>query len=99
VADAVRVVRVDGHAVRTGRDVEFALGGHHWRYPWIPAGEVWVEAGVADPGDWIATVVHEVAERAIMRDLGMGYEAAHAVASAAERALRDALGKGGHDAG
>jgi hypothetical protein len=44
-------------------------------------------------------VVHEVAERAIMRDLGWGYEAAHEVASAAERALRDALSKGGTDAG
>lgn len=94
-SDAVRVVRVDGAAVRAERDVEFALGGHHWRYGWIPADEVWIEAGVRDPVDWAATVLHELAERAAMRDLGMSYEAAHAAASAAERAWRAEVGNAG----
>jgi hypothetical protein len=89
--DAVRVVRVDGAAVRAERDVEFALGGHHWRYEWIPYDEVWIERGVEDAADRAATVVHELAERVLMRDMAMGYDAAHAVASAVEQALRKGI--------
>lgn len=93
--DAVLVRQVDGAAVRAEREVEFALGGHHWRYGFIPAAEVWVEAGITDPADRAATVVHELAERVAMRDLGLDYDAAHGVATAVERAWRAEVDRAG----
>jgi hypothetical protein len=86
--DAVRVVAVDGNAVRNELDIEFALGGHRWRFPFIPEDEVWIERTIAPGVDLAAIVIHELTERTAMKMLGLPYEVAHQLADAAEGAVR-----------
>jgi hypothetical protein len=74
---------VDGAIVRDHLDVEFALGGHHGRYPFIPEDEVWLE-DTGDLDDVMHNARHEVIEAELMRDLKMTYDEAHAEASAIE---------------
>jgi len=80
-----KIKLVDGAKVRN-RHIDFALGGHHWRYPWIPASEVWVER-ILRGCDRAATVVHELAEVKAMRR-GLGYDEAHKLANGVERRYR-----------
>ena len=80
----VAVVLVDGDAVRD-LDIEFALGGNHYRYDFIPENEVWVET--REPG----VAYHELVERFAMKHYGLGYDAAHAIASTAEAGFRETL--------
>lgn len=85
--DAVTVLLVRGADVRA-REVDFTMGGHHYRYPFIPEGEVWIDDAVPDGPDRAATVAHELAERTLMKHLGWAYDRAHTAANALERAVR-----------
>lgn len=85
--DAVAVLLVRGAEVRA-REVDFTMGGHHYRYPFIPEGEVWIDDAVSDGPDRAATVAHELAERTLMKHLGWAYDRAHTAANALERAVR-----------
>ena len=73
---------VDGKLIRDSLDTEFLGGGHHFRYQWIPEGEIWLEAGL-DPMDIKFFLLHELCERVLMIQ-GMGYEESHAHANKRE---------------
>src|SRR5215813_9804823 len=40
------VILVDGRAVRTAFDLNFTLGGHGFRYHFIPRSEIWIDDAV-----------------------------------------------------
>ena len=89
----LRVLLVDGPAVRNHLDPDFCIGGHDLVYPdMIPAGEIWLErpgsAGPEAAVDLLGSLVHELAERAMMCNKGLTYERAHKAALALEADLR-----------
>jgi len=71
---------VDGDALRSGQkagDVDFTMGGHAYRYLYVPVDEIWIDDAIArKPRDLWPTIWHEYAERTMMRN-GMGYVSAH----------------------
>ncbi len=85
--DKCKIVIVDGNYVRNNFDIEFALGGHHWRYDAISPNEIWVEP-TTSYNDLSENVVHEIIERIYMKNLGIDYETAHSYASSIEHAIR-----------
>lgn len=78
---------VDGKAVRDLAYVHFTLGGHGWRYRFIPKGEIWIDDAVA-PAERPAILHHELVEVAHMATSGLCYDDAHAQASRAETRFR-----------
>lgn len=88
---AVRVRRVNGNLVRCYYKTDYTQGGHGFVYPWVPKGQIWVEHGV-DEREVPFVVCHEYLERRLMRDAGLGYDRAHAIASALEYDLRKGAG-------
>ena len=96
VGDAV-ICEVDGDAVRDtfmgypneDDPMGFVLGGHHYRYPWIPEPEIWIVRQSPLRDKVIVGLFHEYPERYVMKRYGMSYEAAHAdVADLCEHAAR-----------
>lgn len=79
---------VDGGAVRNEFSNEFALGGHYYRYKFIPEDEIWIERVVSDEQDRLAIIAHEIIERSIMKSRGMKYDAAHETANKFEVKMR-----------
>ena len=72
--------------VRKNIDPYFVLGGHHLIYPYIPDGEVWLDAKM--PKEVLKyTLVHECVERALM-ERGANYDTAHDYATATDREAR-----------
>ncbi len=71
---------VDGDALRSGQkagDVDFTMGGHAYRYLYVPVHEIWIDDAIAKkPRDLWPTIWHEYAERTMMRN-GMNYVDAH----------------------
>ena len=86
--DNCKIILVDGNHVRNNFDIEFALGGHHWRYKGINPDEIWVENTGSNYTDLAENVVHEIVERIYMKNLGVDYETAHSYASSIEHAIR-----------
>ena len=83
-ADGIKLCVVDGDHVRTRiGDVDFALGGNHERYTYIPDDEVWAE----NSNDLYETFGHEIMERALMKK-GGSYDDSHKCALAWEMAVR-----------
>jgi len=80
------IILVDGRAVRSAFDVNFTLGGHGFRYRFIPRSEIWIDDAVA-PAERPAILTHEAVEVDLMAD-GMTYDDAHARASRAESRYR-----------
>lgn len=83
-----RIRFVDGGKVRDNLSTEFVLGGHHYRYNFIPEDEIWIERLIADDQDRLAIIAHEIIERALMKSRGMKYDAAHETANKFEIAMR-----------
>jgi hypothetical protein len=79
---------VDGRHVRDHAYVDFTLGGHGYRYRFIPRSEIWLDDAV-HPAERPAILHHEAVEVGHMAG-GMGYDEAHGHASAAERRFRRA---------
>jgi len=77
---------VSGRAVRDQFYIDFTLGGHGFRYRFIPRGEIWIDDAV-HPAEHAAIVHHETVEVDLMRR-GLSYDEAHARASEAEIAFR-----------
>ena len=93
VAETSTVLKlVDGGKVRDDYSNDFALGGHYYRYKFIPENEIWVERGLGTGKDGIAVIIHEGVERALMKNKGMGYEAGHAEANKVEKKFRKLVG-------
>jgi hypothetical protein len=85
-AEGREVWLVSGREVRDHAYIDFTLGGHGFRYRFIPKGEIWIDDAVA-PEERPAILHHEVVEVGHMR-AGMAYAPAHALASDAEIAFR-----------
>lgn len=82
---------VDGTKLRSGQyegDVDFTMGGHGYRYLYIPTHEIWIEEAFFGTRDFDSIVWHEYIERILMRN-GLSYEQGHRVASRLEIVLRD----------
>lgn len=78
---------VDGRAVRDIAYVDFTLGGHGFRYRFIPRGEIWIDDAV-HRAERPAILHHEAVEVAHMASAGLRYHAAHDLASRAEVRFR-----------
>jgi hypothetical protein len=77
---------VDGRAVRDLAYVDFTLGGHGYRYRFIPRREVWLDDAVrAVERPYV--LHHELVEVGLMA-AGLGYDPAHERASRAELTMR-----------
>ena len=85
----LRVCEVDGGAVRTYLNAEFALAGNPGRYSMIPADELWVDRCLS-PADAAATIVHEAIEYGLILG-GTDYEQAHEAATGVELPMRLAM--------
>lgn len=87
-AGPVEARLVDGNLVRSLYRTDYVEGGHGYVYPWVPKGEIWLEQGVA-LGELPFVLAHEYTELRLMRDKGLQYDPAHAIAAKVEFALRE----------
>jgi hypothetical protein len=79
---------VDGGYVRSVYRTDYVEGGHGFVYPWVPKREIWLEHGVARK-ELPFVLAHEYTELRLMRDDGLEYNPAHAIAAKVEFALRE----------
>ena len=79
---------VDGCYVRSVYRTDYVEGGHGYVYPWVPKREIWLEHGVAAK-ELPFVLAHEYTELRLMRDDGLEYGPAHAIAAKVEFALRE----------
>ena len=79
----VAVWLVDGRVVRDRHKTDFTQGGHGYVYSWIPRDEIWLEYGLHET-ELPFILLHESLERELMKEQGMSYNDAHAMASNAE---------------
>lgn len=79
---------VDGAAIRRTTYVDFTMGGHGYRYLFVPLDEIWIDQTYTRKSDLWPTIWHEYFERALMRNK-VPYSAAHAMASRLEIILRE----------
>jgi Zn-dependent metalloprotease len=82
---AVKVYLVDGSQVRIV-DLEFTEGGHHYRYNFIPDGEIWIEK-MKNANEQPFTLLHELTEYLNMMK-GQDYDSAHNSANTIEKYYR-----------
>ena len=86
--NGVKIFLVDGKLVRDRLTIEFTMGGHHYRYPFIPKDEIWIDDGVNE-NEIEATIKHETHEYDLMKNKGIEYSTAHARSSQAEKKFRN----------
>jgi len=79
----VKFYLVDANVVRNQYKVDFALGGNNGPYDWVPRDEIWLDASIC-PKELPYIALHEFYERHRMLQNGLGYNDAHAAASAVE---------------
>lgn len=84
--DGVKVMLVDGPAVRSLLLTEFIGGGHGLVYDFIPADEIWIEKSIPEH-DRSYILIHELYERALMSQ-GWDYDTAHDEANRVEGKVR-----------
>lgn len=87
MSPAGRVYNVDGDKVRA-KHVVMIGGGHSLVYPWVPAGEVWIERMKGGRKDERFILAHEMTEILLMKVHGWKYDRAHDAANVIERTLR-----------
>uniref|UniRef100_A0A831YZ99 Peptidase C39-like domain-containing protein n=1 Tax=candidate division WWE3 bacterium TaxID=2053526 RepID=A0A831YZ99_UNCKA len=85
----VAVWIVDGTAIRREVDVDFTMGGHGYRYLYVPLDEIWIDRANAHSDDLRPTIWHEYFERILMRNYRFSYELAHKLACRLEITLRN----------
>lgn len=83
-----KIFHVDGNYVRNNIEVEFTLGGHGFRYKFIPKDEIWIEK-LENKADMDSNLIHEMIERSLMKDYGTPYEEAHNYAAQKEQKVRE----------
>lgn len=81
---------VDGAYIRGRVDPEFTNFGQHHRYPYIPAGELWIDRE-SDPDEREFFIEHLMVEHRLMAE-GQPYERALEAANQAERRERRRAG-------
>jgi len=79
---SVTVFLINAKIVRDSYKCDFALGGNHQVYDWIPENEIWLDSNT-HPSELPYVALHEFVERKHMLELGCLYERAHAVATQA----------------
>lgn len=89
--DGLVVYLVSGEYVRNHIDPDFTQGGNEGAYPgYNPPGEIWIDDAM-HVLDRIATIFHEIVERNLMINGGVGYDKAHDTALAREMEFRKEL--------
>lgn len=79
---------IDAKVVRDQYKVDFALGGNHGAYDWVPEDEIWLDATIR-PNEMPFVALHEFYERFKMLEHKWTYNKAHAAASAIEWKARE----------
>jgi hypothetical protein len=83
---------VDGHALNAGQvqgDIDYTMGGHGYRYLYIPSHEIWIDKRIKNTHSMIPTSWHEYTERPLMAYQNMRYSDAHEIAANFENVLLD----------
>jgi hypothetical protein len=88
--DGLVIWRVDGAYIRSKLDVEFTNFGQHYRYPYIPLDEFWID-GEAANDERRFFIEHLLVEYEMMRE-GASYAVAQEAAGRAERRERRRTG-------
>ena len=89
--DEIKIMRVPGDEVRNNQEIDFTMGGHHYKYPDIPEDEVWIDDELTEADDIIPTEAHELTERTLQKNLNMEYDEAHDIANITEQGVRDEM--------
>lgn len=86
-SDGQQVYAIDFNQIEADAvgNMDVIVGANHERYPDIvPEGEIWVDSNLS-PESQRHTILHELVERRLMRDLGWDYETqAHPAANRVE---------------
>lgn len=77
-----QLMLVNGSYVRNHYDSDWVQGGHHYRYPWCPVNEIWIDETIPKT-EWPLVILHECIETELMMH-GMGYGKAHDIAKREE---------------
>lgn len=86
--DNTKIFKVNGEQIRNTFKADFIGGGHSFVYNFIPEDEIWIE-DMAHPDDQRKILSHELAERFLMKHLGLSYPKAHEKANKLEARLRN----------
>jgi hypothetical protein len=87
VKRTIEVCLVHGDLVRSYYKTDYVEGGHGYVYSWVPKAQIWLEHDV-DPAELPYAAAHEYLELRLMRDRGLHYDRAHAIAARLEYDLR-----------
>jgi len=82
----IKIWLIDGELVRGWHYLDFTQGGHDKVYPFVPAGEVWIDDDLT-PAERPYVLLHELHERQLMAG-GLKYPAAHRSACELEQRCR-----------
>lgn len=89
--DEVKIYEVDGEHVRNHRNIEFTNYGQHYRFPFIPVNEVWLDREYK-PDERSVFIAQACRERELMKN-GESYSNAYSKASSEASGLRHLGGK------
>ena len=87
----IQVWVVDGAYIRSNSDDEFTNFGQHYRYPYIPQNELWIDREAQNDDERQFFIEHLLVEHKLMAG-GMPYEQAIVIADHAERKERRRAG-------
>ena len=79
-----KVFAVDATKVQLKYDMDFVVAGNHEKWPWIPAGQFWVDKSYRMM-DAAHDLLHESTEQHIMKKLHWEYDDAHIYANKIEK--------------
>jgi uncharacterized protein YvpB len=82
----LKIFLVDGSKIRQFIDMDFTMGGHGFRYIYVPLDEIWIDS--SNELECEEVVAHEIHEFNLMKK-GINYQRAHEQASLVELALRN----------
>lgn len=74
--DGYNIYVVDGNYIRTNENIEFTNFGHHFRFPFIPVNEIWLDEEYGDGNERTPYTVHAIIEAEAMKK-GMPYDKAY----------------------
>lgn len=78
---------VDGAFIRKYIINEFNYGGNSQRYTFVPDSEIWIDNSISAM-EFETTLAHQISERNLMADLGLGYLVAQDSSRALEEVMR-----------
>jgi hypothetical protein len=82
----LKIFLVDGKKIRDSIDIDFTMGGHPFRYIYVPIDEIWVDSSNESEKEEI--IMHEIKEFNLMKQ-GFSYDKAHDQASILEHSYRN----------